>query len=363
MQTTTIKTLLLLIVLLLMGSLCPAQAPFKPRKPAFDNPPFRPRRSASDPTQVIPLVRRMMRPDANYSGEQMTELTERGGHISRQMVYGDIFGHIRRDFLEPDALKGDVMITGLDRYYYFHQRSNVVDIALWPTDKESHFKRIVQMVVQNQATAERVGEEVIAGRTAVIVSIQNRPNPAIVRNIKFWIDRETGILLKNEISNQRGLVSRSYFTSIAVGAAVNVLPRMFEPTIPQGATVHPLLPPKPQYSTLEEAKEHLPFQPLVPSQLPPGYQVTGVWVVEAVRMPPSGMGAVIIRYGEGMGQFTLFQKVVRQLPPNQRPPRPFRGQLSILHWFASTADGRPLALTYIGALPAEQLEALRSSTH
>lgn len=292
----------------------------------------------------------------------MTELTGNGGHTSRQMVYGDIFGHIRRDFLEPEALRGDVMITGLDRYYYFHQKSSVADIAVWPIGKESHFKRIVQMVMQNQATAERVGEETIAGRDAVIVNIQNHPNLATARSIKFWIDRETGIPLKNEISNQKGLVSRSYFTSIVVGATANVLPRMFEPVIPQGATVNPLLPPKPQYRTLEEAKERLPFQPLIPSQLPQGYQATGVWVVEPGRNAPLGAG-IIIRYGEGAEQFTLFQKLIRELPRKPRPPHPFRGRLSILHWFDSTADGRPLSLTYIGALPAERLEALRNSTH
>lgn len=351
------KPLLTALLLALAASSLslPAQAQVKPRN--------RIALPAPDPAQVIPLIRRILRPDANYSGEQVTEVTERGGHVSRQMVYGDIFGKIRRDFLEPEALKGDVMITGLDRYYYLHQKNAEVDVALWPTPKENQLKRMVHMVVQNQATAERVGEEMIAGRSAVIVSVQSRPSPAGARNVKLWIDKETGILLKNEISNQKGLVSRSYFVNIVIGLTANVLPRMFEPVIPQGASVNPLLPPKPQYANLEEAKDKLPFQPLTPSQLPPGYQITGVWIIEPGKMAPAGTtGAVIIRYGEGMGHFTLFQKLVRQLPRNPAPPRPFRGQLSILQWFDSTADGRPLSLTYIGALPPERLEALRNST-
>ncbi len=119
--------------------------------------------------------------------------------------------------------------------------------------------------------------------------------------------------------------------------------------------------PEPAFPTLEAAQGKLPFAPLVPTNLPKGYQVTGVWTVQPERFSER-RPALILRYSDGAGTFTLFQRL---LPPPQQPinpdRKPLRRHKGMVHWVVSNPDGTLTALTFIGHLAPEQVEALRSS--
>lgn len=309
----------------------------------------------------IVLLRKMIHPTADFVGEQKTEVTEYGGRTSVQKVYGDSKARMRREYIAPNSLQGDIMITAPNRYLYYHHRTNVLDIALWPSEETGRQRRLMQMVMQGHVSVERLGNERIAGRDAVILQIVPKQQSVNARHVKFWIDPETGIQLKNEISNAKGLLSRTYFTSLVVGGGSLFAQHLFEaPSFPK-MTPNPLLPPQPQYQNLDEAQGKLPFQPHLPTALPKGFQLTGVWSIFPAQMGPQ-RPAVILRYGDGVESFTLFERLmpdpIKRMGDATHPLR--RGE-SIVHWVIYASGGKTLGMTYIGHLPQEQVDAFIAS--
>lgn len=309
---------------------------------------------------AIEMLRRMLKPSADYAGEQ---ITERGGVLARLRILGDTHGRVRRDFLSPENLQGDVMLTTAGNYRYFHRRSNTMDIALWPTEFNERDKRMLAMIRGGLVSVRRVGEEVIAGRKSTIIAVTaERPEGGLNNQVKFWIDPETGIQLKHEIANANGLVSRSYLTSLAIGAEANVKPRDFELLPSPGMRVTPLFPKTAQFRTMEEARDRLPFKPLEPGALPMGFQLNGVWVFTPPEQRPGAPGSVLLRYSDGVSNFSLFQRIGRA-PAGSLARRGFPlGRGFIRHWRIPLSRlDTVMEVTYIGLLTPEQAEALHDS--
>ncbi len=311
--------------------------------------------------QALEIMRRKSRPMADFSGEQVTEL--QGGRTSRQRVRGDVRGRIRIDYLEPKSLEGDIMIIAPDQFRNFHHATNTLDIALWPSPENDREKRLMGAIRNGMMSIQRVGEETIAGRSANIVSISTlkRTGRFPGGQAKYWLDNETGIQLKNEISNASGLVSRTFITSIVVGPAAGVVGKDFFFTFP-GAKVNPLFPHnEPKFHNLSEAAGHLPFPPVEPSSMPPGYQMSGIWVLGAHRDQVVGNESLLLRYSDGVTHFTLYEKHARADRENRpRHAHPRSSNRNIERWFVNSAAG-PLEVIYIGHLPVEQVEAMSQS--
>ena len=313
--------------------------------------------------EAVRLLQRMARPMVDFSGEQVTEVAERSMETARLRVWGDRRGRVRHEYLEPDALEGDVMLVSLDQYRYFHRKRNVLDVALWPTPTSAREQRILQFIKQNAFSVQKVGGEVIAGRNAAIVAVAGPGGPnAPGRQMKFWIDTETGVQLKNEISNASGLVSRSYMTSIQFGSEANMTPQLFEPRFLNTARLNPLFPPEGQFADLEAARDRLPFTPMQPASLPSGYKLTGVWVFGPEQTAkPGPMATVLLRYSDGVGSFSLYQR----RPQNAGRPIAARKtglfpRRSIQHWFLPNEDGGR-DVVYIGHLTPELVAAIYNS--
>ena len=319
--------------------------------------PNRPKITADPAT--LQLVRKMLRPTENFSGEQVTEVTEHGGRQSRQRIWGDTRGRLRRDYLSPGDLNGDVMITAAEQYRYFHHRADKLDIALWP-DQHEQEKILPTLIQQRRVLVERVGQETIAGRTADIVAIELDGN-ASGRQIKFWIDTETGIRLKQEMSNQGGLISRSYLTSVVVGAAAGVDNKTFELPFPN-AKINQLFPPTSHYSSIEEARSVLPFSPALPMALPQGYTLTGVWVFPSRNRKQPEAGTVLLRYGNGVEIFSLYEKYRKNpLPVTAKTPKVNRR--NVVRWGITGQNNGTLELTYVGYLSPTLAQQLVDGLH
>lgn len=305
-------------------------------------------RSVSDP-RAVDLLRHMVTPSTDYSG---TQVTERNGYASRQRIEGDTRGRVRRDFAAPTSMAGDVMITGPNRFRYYHHHTNTVDVAFWPNKWDDHEKNMFTQIRSGRVQASIVGDEQIVGRDAEIVALD-----AGSRQMKYWIDPQTGVQLKNERSNTTGLISRSYMTSLTIGHAANVRPEDFQDGFP-GAKVNALFP-NDQYRTVPEARAASGFIPVEPTWLPPGYRLIGVWVFpvhEAGRQPQKSM---LLRYSDGVSSVSLFE---RPLPPNAAPERrgPAVYHRAIQRWILPSPQG-PLAVIYMGHLSPEEAKAMRDS--
>ncbi|HZO91847.1 MAG TPA: sigma-E factor regulatory protein RseB domain-containing protein [Chthonomonadaceae bacterium] len=327
------------------------------------------RRKAPQPPRAVPqapaalaLLKRMFRPLAPYAGEQVTERNER---MSRQWIRGDTRGRVRMDFLEPANLAGDVMLIAPNQYRYYHKRTNTLDIAFWPTqqDLSGQERRIANAIRQKRLAVMAVGNELVAGRNAAIIEIATPSGGLRGFESKLWIDPETGIKLKQEISGPRGLVSRSYFIRIAIGPAADVRPKDFEPPFLQTATPNILFPPNAQrYGSMQEARPQLSFAPLEPSVLPPGFHLSGVWVFSSGSKPRPERQAVLLRYTDGVTAFSLFER------PARANARPLLGRIrrpafrrSIQRWQIPLPTGASMDIIYIGHLAQEQVQAIHDS--
>lgn len=338
---------------LLPGSVAPAQAQ---RPLPSSNGPERPPQE----TEALQLLRRKLRPGMDYAGEQITELKD--GRISKQRIRGDTRGHVRLEYLSPTHMEGDILLTAPEQFRNYHRRTGVIDIAFWPTGWSELEKRMMKAIRAGHLTVTRVGEELVAGRNAAIISVSaSGPFARHPRGqAKFWIDLETGIQLKHEILNDRGLVSRTTMTRIVVGPESGVSPRDFAPNALPKAKLNPIFPtPQPPFATVQEAAGQLPFTPLEPTVVPPGFHLNGVWTFAPYEAKKRGFGSALLRYSDGVTTFTLFQRLISGRHGRSfSPPGLDRGNIQF--WHTSTPNGK-LQIVYIGHLPPAQVQSLRES--
>ena len=325
----------------------PTPRPKPPRKPA---------KPKVDPA-VMQLLRKMARPAADYSGEQVTETTGNGGNTSRQHISGDTRGRVRLDYEAPAKLAGDVMMRGPGQYSYLHNKSNTLDVALWPTEANETEKREIAEIQKGQIQVAQVGQETVAGRSATIIAMY-----AGGHSKKFWIDAETGIQLKNEHSGPNGLISRTYLTSVQVGSVAGVTNKTFSRPNQNGLTINSLFPNSARFNTVEEAasENKLPFTPLIPNPPPAGFHLSGVWVFN-VNVKKAGTGSILLRYSDGVGNFSLYERLLNRVPAAKKNfNRPRRYKAGIVTWEEAQTGGG-INVTYIGHLTPEQIAALHDA--
>ncbi len=330
-----------------------------PRAAIVNPPDLEPRRLARKMLQM------MLRPSASYTGIQETVINSPGGTTSEQEVRGDTRGFVRTQFRSPEQMAGDVMIVSPNSFYSYHRAKNLLEVAPWPTEWNDESKRLFVSLGTGSVTARIVGTETIAGRLATIVVLSvpgpGVPNGRVLR--KFWIDQQTGIQLRIEKSNSRGqITSTTTMTSITVNPAAPVLPEDFRPQFP-GATITPLFP-EPQFRSMAEAQNRMPFQPMEPvaAALPPNYQLDGVWVFGDSKQ--IYQHTVLMRYSDGVTSFCLYEKLV--LPANNiviQHPKTRAFARNQQNWRFALSQGSQLNVQYIGHLTANQAEALYDSMH
>ena len=335
------------------------RAPQAPRvqfvRPPRLNPIPRPRPPKTDPA-VLQALRRMVRPTQDYSGEQVTQTFGRNGSISQQRIYGDTGGRIRLDYESPAYLAGDVMIRGPQQYRYLSQRKKTLQVSLWPTSYNEADKREFENIRNGKVPAAIVGNEIVAGRSATIIEERAQDYSK-----KFWIDTETGIQLKIEVSGPGGLISRTYLASTQIGPTAGVTRQMFNLQPPNNFTVETADPDSRRYNNLSEATPDLPFAPLVPTPPPDGFHLSGVWVSKG---NPNQVGSswVLLRYSNGVEGFSLFERQNKNAvapPRNSLRPRRFRG--GMVHWREPLPNGGSMDATYIGHLMSDQVGLLHDS--
>ena len=299
--------------------------------------------------EAVVLLRQMLRPLADFSADEKTWIAQGGGTNSEQKIKGDMRGNVVRYYHSPAYLRGDVMLTGPNRYAYFRAATNTlteVPPAGGPEDERD--KRILDGIRQRIFIAKRTGTESVAGINATIVLV-SPVNPQQQGYAKFWIDPATHIKLKVEIANAAGAkVSSSELGNLLVGAAANISPRDFQPGQFGGGA--PKEVKRERVAGIQEAMAHIPFRPIQPSSLPPGFRLDGVQVING----PNRVG-LFLRYTDGVSVFTLTEHKVRALPRAPAAANPL-GQ----RWFVSV-ENYAVDVVYRGHMPAQQEQIVRDS--
>jgi hypothetical protein len=306
---------------------------------------------------ALELLRKMIRPSTDYTGEMITQVAAQNNFPLQQTIKGDRQGRTLVTFLNG-SLVGDILLVTPGEVRNYHRNTGIMEVAFWPTEWDDHAKRMFAAIRSGFYTARVMGAEQVAGRQASIVELlpvvgvgePGRPH------FKFWIDQENGVQLKNEKSDAMGRVlSHRYLTSIAVGSTA-VTPQDFNLNYLKQAQVVPLFPPNSQYRSLEQAQGHLPFVPLVPVTLPTGFHLGGVWVIPGTNNQPQ---FVLLRYTDDVTSFSLYERIV---PDQGKLPRPPAFNRHIERWrIALPHDG--IEATYTGMLTTGQVRDIYSSLH
>ena len=303
----------------------------------------------SDP-EAVALLQQMLHPQVEYAGEEQTWIAQ-GGMTSRQTIKGDRRGNVIRHYLLPEFLRGDIMLTGPNKYMYYHASTrSLTEIAPEGGQEDVRDKRIVNGIRQRIFVARRTGNETVAGRNATIVLVT--PANGQQGYAKFWIDPTTGIKLKIEIANAaNSRVSTSELSNLVIGAAANVLPRDFKPGQFGAAAAKEIK--RQRVGSVQEAAEQLNFHPLEPSTLPPGFRLEGVQLLTG----PARVG-LFLRYTDGVTVFTLTEHRIRA---NQRPGgAAVNGAAS--HWYIAVGE-YDVDVVYRGHLPPQHEQMVHDSLH
>ncbi len=297
---------------------------------------------------AVEILKKMFKPTMAYIGQQTTQV---GGRTSVQQIEEDEKGRIRLQYQSPPDFRGDIMLILPGSFYEYHARQGKTDVALWPIQRGQREQGLLNLIRRGVVTVAQTGEEQILGRDCAIIAVSTpRPAGGQILQGKFWIDRETGIVMKRERWNAHGLISQSYLTSITVGAVIP--PSDFLPRSLPRATTEALFPEgQPHFSTVEQAQLQTPFHILQPAQLPEGYALDAVWVFRG------GTGSVLLRYTHGVNHFSLFERRILKPNPGQRLNAPRWAGGSVLHWQTTTPEG-VLGIIYIGHLAPEEAQDL-----
>ena len=299
----------------------------------------------------------MIRPTSEYAGEMITQVAAQSNFPLQQTIKGDKLGRTVVTFLNG-KLAGDILIVTPGEVRNYHRSTGIMDVAFWPTEWDDHEKRMFAAIRNGFYTARVMGAEQVAGRQASIVEllpVAGAGEPGRPR-FKFWIDTETGVQLKNEKADAMGRVlSHRYLTSITIGPNV-VTPDDFNLASLKPAQVRPLFPPNSQYRSLEQAQGRLPFAPIVPTSVPTGFHLGGVWVFPGNN---SQMQFVLLRYTDDVTSFSLYERIV---PSMAKPPRPPLFNRHIERWRVLTPGGE-IEATYTGMLTGEQVHDIYNSLH
>ncbi len=140
----------------------------------------------------------------------------------------------------------------------------------------------------------RVGPgEPVAGRKTRRVRVSGGGQERV-----WWIDRETGLVLRRRDRADGQLVSDLVFTEFALGRGPEQI-SFAAPGVP-GTPVPLQTMPLPPH----DWAARLGFEPARPAYLPPGYRQTGTYIYRCQCCPePAGQ----VTYSDGVATFSLFQ--------------------------------------------------------
>lgn len=141
-----------------------------------------------------------------------------------------------------------------------------------------------------------IGRETVAGRSAHVLTLTNRHTGNLAG--KLWIDADRHIVLQRESLNAEGkLVNRTTLTDIRFGPPEQPIPSPSPhcKREPVARDVRPV--------SIRDAQQALGEPLLVPSYLPAGYDLQGIYEIET----SGGAKAVELRYNDGLKVLSVYE--------------------------------------------------------
>ncbi len=283
-----------------------------------------------------------------WQGQQSVALS-RGDGVERAQVSmtADGTGRRRRQHLSGPQ-EGLEVITTRERAYQRRARQGWTERttpggAALDTDPAS-LDRLLGNYPPQVYSAEP-----IAGRAAVRVDLAR---PAEPPRRRLWLDRDSGLILRDQQFNQRGeLLAETTVTDLQVGAQPPInLP--FAATPAAGGPLADLV----HFESAQALADHCRWSVEVPAYLPPGYWVEGFYARES----RAGRCRPVVVLTDGLVPVTIFDRGLR----GQRRGGPGRGTCEIRTGASAnmaTLAGAEREWVVLGDLPGPSLQLIAES--
>ena len=145
------------------------------------------------------------------------------------------------------------------------------------------------------------------------------------------------------------------------GPAAGVKPKDFDPPVIQRAHPNIIFPHNAlRFDTIAEARSQFAFTPMAPAAPPKGFQLSKIWILPGSKHPETGGRAgIVLRYSDGVAQFSLFEHPV-VTGRDSHPPHSPNYRRSFQRWRVASTGGE-LDVIYIGSLGPEEVSAIHKS--
>lgn len=260
----------------------------------------------------------------------------------------------RMEYLSPEGIAGRILVdTGEESWHY---EPSVHLVVRGPSLGRRNPEEL--NALPENYHVRLLGIERVIGRPAYLIDLV--PKAEGVQR-RFWIDRATGLILAwQESDAERGVFFASTFTRIAFARDLPVAMFRFRP--PARARVVDLRAEGVRLVRLSELAQRAGFRPVAVAELPPGYRYQGGGISRF-----GGLGAVVLRYGDGASAVSLFQVPARRMafPPGGEVVRfdelgarlyPF-GYFRVLMW-----ERGGILFAAVGSVPLATLAAFVRGT-
>jgi sigma-E factor negative regulatory protein RseB len=183
------------------------------------------------------------------------------------------------------------------------------------------------------------GEARVADRAARTVTVM--AGDGFRYSHRFWIDSDTGLLLKADLVDAQGRAVEQYmFTTIRIGDEVSA--KDAEPRTPRNELVwHG---ERVDYTPFKGARDNWTL-----SGLPPGYVLTSD-IVRYLPMQKTPVRHLV--YSDGLASFSVF---IEKMPPKGREPMRGLTRMGAVHAFGKMLHGHQI--TVVGEVPEQTVVA------
>jgi outer membrane lipoprotein-sorting protein len=211
---------------------------------------------------------------------------------------------------------GMVMVVDGEQAWLYEPASNrvrvgeagVMDVPL-PQEMLGHLQEVIQGVL-DASDVELVGEDTVAGHeayTLVLTPKEGEDVPQVIPaggEATVWVDKEEGYVLKAEFDSEA--LGRGSLEVQSFELNPGLPDELFAFEIPDGAEVIEVTGSMSAPLTLDEARERVDFQLLVPAHLPDGATLIEVaWIGDA--LDPE-YDAIVLQYDLAPGaSFAVMQ--------------------------------------------------------
>ncbi|MGY6589023.1 MAG: MucB/RseB C-terminal domain-containing protein [Wenzhouxiangella sp.] len=183
------------------------------------------------------------------------------------------------------------------------------------------------------------GEDRVAGKATRIVEI--RPLDQFRYGYRFWLEQDSGMLLRSALLNQRGRVLQQLsFVDIELGAQINDADLEPGLTMPEGISRARLDPP-----VSSQSRSALPEPSWLPPRLPPGFELARV----GRGSFENGDDFEHLVFSDGVASFSVYIESSESDGSGSR-----LDAMGSFHVFTGRVDGR--LITVVGEVPRATVE-------